>query len=54
MGCPSPTQPAGVIGLEWSPTLSLLPFTRPRFGSPATWIQGQPFAETLSEFANVL
>ena len=29
-------------------------FTQPRFGSPATWIQGQPFAETPSEFANVL
>ena len=42
------------MGLEWSLPFSLFPFTRPRFGSPATWIQSQPFTETLSEFANVL
>ena len=54
MGCLAPTHPAGVMGLEWSLPFSLFPFTRPRFGSPATWIQSQPFTETLSEFANVL
>lgn len=54
MGCPAPTHPAWVMGLEWSLPLSLLPFTRPCFGSPATWIQSQPFTQTLSEFANVL
>lgn len=46
---PSPARPHEVPDAP-----SPVPFTKPHFGSPVTWIQDDPFFEIPSKFVNVL